>query len=282
MSETDPKTAYLAAAERLMHELASGGLRMGLSYAMLESALRDATLEAAFRQFERSGSKITTSSLHVATGIHRREVSRWLSERSDAAGGATSPVARASHDSPSARVVARWSTHESYQHADGRPIPLPLSMRSEGGQSFAGLVEEIGPEVRAKSVLEGLIAAGLVEALQDGSFQLTAAAYLPEANSTESIGFLAANVGDHLSAAVHNISAAPEDRFFERAMFSPSVSSTQAAALREAIAAKGMSLLQDMAALAAAEEDTGADPRGDAAGQRVRIGVYFYQDEADE
>ncbi|MGB1161383.1 MAG: DUF6502 family protein [Alphaproteobacteria bacterium] len=277
MKEADPKAAYLMAVRRLMIELAKGGLRMGVSHGMMESALRDATLEAAFSQFERSGAKITTSSLHVATGIHRREISRWMKQRESA----EQDLPPAANDSPSARVVTRWSTNRSYRHADGCPIALPMAKQPDG-PSFAQLVEEIGPEVRAKSVLEGLIAAGLVEDLQDGTYQLTSAAYLPEANSQESIAFLAANVGDHLSAAVHNISAAPDERFFERAMFNPDLPPHKVKAMREVLSTSAMELLQDMVALSEEKTPDADEPEGDVGGQRVRIGVYFYQEETNK
>lgn len=277
MTDTEPKAAYLAAVSRLMYELAKGGLRMGVSHGMLETALRDATLEAAYAQFERSGAKITTSSLHVATGIHRREISRWMKERDNAEQGGE---VRTANDSPSARVVTRWSSNRSYLNADGEPVALPMAKQSDG-PSFAQLVEEIGPEVRAKSVLDGLIAAGLVEDLQDGTYRLTSAAYLPEANSTESIAFLSANVGDHLGAAVHNISAAPEDRYFERAMFNADLSPHKVEVMKEALSKSAMELLQHMVNLSEDEVSGSDGSSGDTGGQRVRIGVYFYQDETD-
>ena len=274
MTETDPKTAYLEAARRLMQQLAQGGLRLGLSYGMMEAALRDATLEAAHQQAEKAGSKVTTSSLHVATGIHRREISRWLNERDQ-----ESKVAPLGNDSPSARVVARWSTNRSYIHEDGTPILLPMAKRNDGS-SFAQLVEEIGPEVRAKSVLEGLIAAGLVEDLEDGRYRLSTAAYLPEANSRESIGFLAANVGDHLAGAIHNIAASPEDRFFERAYFDDSVTAEGAAWINGVVSDSGMQMLQNMMGLMNQTEPVRVD-KGNVQDHRVRIGVYCYSEKND-
>lgn len=280
MNDNDPKSAYLSAVRRLLHELADGGLRMGLSHGMLETALRDATLEAAYAQFQKTDAKITTSSLHVATGIHRREISRWMKERENV----PDEAARTPNDSPSARVVTRWSSNRSYLSKDGTPVLLPMAKQSDG-PSFAQLVDEIGPEVRAKSVLEGLIAAGLVEDLRDGTYKLTSAAYLPEANSTESIEFLSANVGDHLSAAVHNIAAPVEERFFERAMFNADLPPKTVAVMREALATSAMTLLREMVALSEEQidepKDVTANATGDIGGQRVRIGVYFYQDEAD-
>ncbi|MAW52561.1 MAG: hypothetical protein CME01_07010 [Geminicoccus sp.] len=273
MTDQDTKAAYLSAAHRLMQEIAAGGLRMGLSHGMLETALRDATLEAAFSQFERSGAKVTVSSLHVATGIHRREISRWIKERAHEPN-----TVRPTTDSPSARVVTRWSSNRRYRDPQGQPLVLPMAKHSDG-PSFAQLVEEIGPEVRAKSVLEGLIAAGLVENLQDGTYRLKSAAFLPEANSRESIEFLSANVGDHLSAAIHNISAAPDHRYFERAMFNPEVSPAQVQVLRDALSVSAMALLADMGELSEKTPDEAEVPNE--AARRVRIGVYFYQDEVD-
>ena len=309
MTGTDPKHAYLQATQRLMQQLAAGGLRLGLSHGQLEAGLRDAMLEAAYQQSQRSGGRVTVSSLHVATGIHRREISRWLSERNEATtaaaaadgeaglpleagpadrsgtgatGGARGDNASAQtlgNDSPSARVVARWTTNAGYTDEQGEPLALPMQKRADG-PSFAQLVEDIGPEVRARSVLDGLIAAGLVEAQADGQFSLSAVAYLPEANSTESIGFLAANVGDHLAAAIHNISAPADARFFERAFFDDDVSAETVRALQDSVRTEGMDLLRGLVTTSDSVERAQREA-GDGGGQRVRIGLYCYTESRD-
>ena len=296
MTGTNLKHAYLQATRRLMQQLAAGGLRLGLSHGQLEAGLRDAMLEAAYLQSQRSGGRVTVSSLHVATGIHRREISRWLSERNEAAAGETgagetragesasakgdsASALTLGNDSPSARVVARWTTNAGYTDAQGEPLALPMQKRADG-PSFAQLVEDIGPEVRARSVLDGLIAAGLVEAQADGHFSLSAAAYLPEANSTESIGFLAANVGDHLAAAIHNISAPADARFFERAFFDDDVTAATVRALQETVRTEGMNLLRGLVTTSDSVERAQREA-GDGGGQRVRIGLYCYTESGD-
>ena len=309
MTGTDPKHAYLQATQRLMQQLAAGGLRLGLSHGQLEAGLRDAMLEAAYLQSQRSGGRVTVSSLHVATGIHRREISRWLNERNEATTAAAAGAAAAGqpleagpadhvgtgatggargdnasaqtlgNDSPSARVVARWTTNAGYTDAQGEPLALPMQKRADG-PSFAQLVEDIGPEVRARSVLDGLIAAGLVEAQADGHFSLSAVAYLPEANSTESIGFLAANVGDHLAAAIHNISAPADARFFERAFFDDDVSAETVRALQDSVRTEGMDLLRGLVTTSDSVERAQREA-GDGGGQRVRIGLYCFTEAID-
>ena len=296
MTGTDPKHAYLQATRRLMQQLAAGGLRLGLSHGQLEAGLRDVMLEAAYLQSQRGGGRVTVSSLHVATGIHRREISRWLSERNEVAVGETGAgetgageAAQAKgdsasaltlgNDSPSARVVARWTTNAGYTDAQGEPLALPMQKRADG-PSFAQLVEDIGPEVRARSVLDGLIAAGLVEAQADGHFSLSAAAYLPEANSTESIGFLAANVGDHLAAAIHNISAPADARFFERAFFDDDVSAETVRTLQETVRTEGMDLLRGLVTTSDSVERAQREA-GDGGGQRVRVGLYCFTESGD-
>ena len=323
MTGTDPKSAYLQATQRLMQQLAAGGLRMGLSHGQMETSLRDAMLEAAYTQSLQAGARVTVSALHVATGIHRREVSRWLAQRQDvetaarprrretgsatgietAKAGADTPAdadadagasasASASeiasaqtlgNDSPSARVVARWITNAAYTDEQGQPLTLPMAKQAEA-VSFAQLVEDIGPEVRARSVLDGLIAAGLVEPQTDGQYRLSASAYLPEANSTESIGFLAANVGDHLAAAIHNISAPADARFFERAFFDDAVSAATVQALQEKVQDEGMALLRGMVGVSDLVDRSDAETGtvlGDAGKQRVRIGLYCYAENLD-
>jgi len=52
--------------------------------------------------------------------------------------------------------------------------------------------------------------------------------------------------------------------------------------MREALSTSAMNLLQDMVTLSEDETLDGEDSSGDAGGQRVRIGVYFYQDETEK
>ncbi len=179
--------------------------------------------------------------------------------------------------------MARWITNAAYTDEQGQPLTLPMAKQAEA-VSFAQLVEDIGPEVRARSVLDGLIAAGLVEPQADGQYRLSASAYLPEANSTESIGFLAANVGDHLAAAIHNISAPADARFFERAFFDDAVSAATVQALQEKVQDEGMALLRGMVGVSDLVDRSDAETGtvlGDAGKQRVRIGLYCYAENLD-
>jgi len=65
-------------------------------------------------------------------------------------------------------------------------------------------------------------------------------------------------------------------------MFNPELPLRKVEAMREALSISAMKLLQDMVTLSEDETLDGKDHSGDAGGQRVRIGVYFYQDETEK
>ena len=65
-------------------------------------------------------------------------------------------------------------------------------------------------------------------------------------------------------------------------MFNPELPLRKVEAMREALSTSAMNLLQDMVTLSEDETLDGEDSSGDAGSQRVRIGVYFYQDETEK
>jgi hypothetical protein len=109
---------------------------------------------------------------------------------------------------------------------------------------------------------------------------LTDQAFVPQNSPIEQFDFLASNVGDHLRAAVHNLSpqrtAAP---LLEQSAFSEALSAEQALALHGYARKLWSTALQKfLVAASVAEERSKSTPLR---GHRVRFGMYFYDQSPD-
>src|SRR5262249_39285063 len=104
-------------------------------------------------------------------------------------------------------------------------------------------------------------------------------AFVPRGDAIRMLGFLGDNVGDHLSAAVHNV-VREGDRHFEQAVFADELSRESLAQIRsvvrnqwKALIEATVPLLQEMI-----DDDLRADRVRD---QRLRIGLYAFHDTLD-
>jgi hypothetical protein len=101
-------------------------------------------------------------------------------------------------------------------------------------------------------------------------------AFVPHGSPAEQLDFLGASVGDHLSAAVHNLSPArAQAAMLDQSAFSQDLSAEQVTALHQHARQLWASVLQKFlsaATLAEQRSQTAADHS-----HRVRFGVYFYQ-----
>lgn len=70
------------------------------------------------------------------------------------------------------------------------------------------LVAEVSKDVGARAVLDELVRLGAVDVDDDGLVRLKSHGFVPKDGLRESFHFLADNVSEHLSAAVHNMNGA--------------------------------------------------------------------------
>jgi len=257
---------------RLLRPLIGALMRRGVGYIALRDALKIVYVEEALRQ-RASEAEPTDSTVSLVTGINRREVRRLREE-------AAQPEAevvreRTTGVNMAARVVASWASAPAFAGPDGEPRPLGIA-DDETGPGLDALLRVAKVDVRAKTVTEELIRAGVAERDENGRLRLLRAAFIPEAPRDKML-FLAANVGDHLRAALHNLEGGTP-RFIERALFHNSIDAAQMQAVRPVLADMADKLLRQ------ANEKLLDGLPADAAAprKRLRLGVYYYETDADD
>jgi hypothetical protein len=201
-----------------------------------------------------AGRGATDSQLSVMTGLQRRDVAALRNAGAEMQPGINH----------AARLVARWlAAHQ------GRPLPR------KGEPSFDALALSVRRDVHPRTMLEQLLAAGTVTIADDGTVTLCETSYQPRPGGAEQLDYLAANLGDVLTAAVINTLSDPAP-YFERAVHYNQLSVAAVAELDAAFRKGQMALLHDINARAAALQAT---QPGRA---RFRAGGYFYTQDDPE
>ena len=130
--------------------------------------------------------------------LNRREVDRLLE-------AAAQPKAGARQRSPAARSSRIGAADTRYRTRGGAPRALP---RVGPAPSFESLAQEVTRDVHPRSLLEELLRLKLAKLVASADTVITLtrrglrAAWRP---APRMLGFLGANVGDHLQAAVANV-----------------------------------------------------------------------------
>ena len=239
--------------------------------AMLE-LLKKALVEEAAGTFSLADKGTSDTRIALLTGVHRKDVKRLRDESSQLGGVApNAPIA--------ASVVARWISEPRYLNADRSPRVLARTARRvcAGEPDFTTLVSEISTDLGARAVLDELVRLGVVELREDGMAALKATAFVPDDGHRESFHFLASNVSDHLSTAVHNLRP---DRHLaprlEQSAFSAGLSVEQAHELQQLARQLWSSALQQFLQTASIAEERSQGDSGPK--KRIRFGVYFHEE----
>lgn len=256
----------LSAVQTLLAPIARLMLAHGLKLAQAQELLKAAFVTAAVQARGAGSTDRMASVISVATGLHRKEVQRLL---------ASPPATEARGRSYAAEVFARWATGKRYRGPDGKPKPLPRTSSGDGGPTFEELTRAVSTDVHPRSILEELKRLNL--AVEDGGMvRLIAQEYFAGTDKRQALSFLAANVGDHLTAAVANVTATDTPPFLEQALFADELSAESARAA-SALATQAWrsafaSILPQLQAMA------DRDAKGAEKDWRVRIGVFALTD----
>lgn len=275
-----PATDIETTLRRLLRPLIAFLMSRGWGYIAFRDLLKRIYVEEALRAHDGEGTP-TDSQISLVTGINRREVKRLREE-------ATSPDAAEARDpmagvNLAARVVGTWVSAAAFRAADGEP--LALSVRNTGdAPGFDALLRAAHVDVRARTVLEELERAGVVERLPDDRVRLLRAAFTPS-EPREKLLFLAVNVGDHLRSAIHNLSGGTPS-FIERALFHNAIRADRLDAVRPVLAEMADRLLrqsnEQLLEGNLASTDDAAGDSGEAPLRRLRLGVYYYETDAKD
>lgn len=250
MAVVDDQTALLVAARALLGPLARLMVAGQVPYERVAEALQEAMRDAA-----RPG--------HADTPADERDA------RPEHATG----LPPAPQRSPAAEVFTRWLTAPAYQDATGQPRVLP---RGGPAPSFESLVRGVDAGVAPGGLLSELVRLGLATWLPDRDVVvLVRRDYVPRADLSRMLQFLAHNVGDHLAAAVENV-VSDVPPHVERAVYVNGLSRRSVVQAERWVSDRWAQLLAELApmleGLLARDE---ADP-GAAAPCRFRAGLYAY------
>ncbi|QTN23328.1 hypothetical protein HZ992_25025 [Rhizobacter sp. AJA081-3] len=241
-------------------------LRNGVSYNALANQLKPVFVDAARAELERGGVQPTGSALSVLSGVHRKDV-RTITEAPRGA----APVAHRGVPLAS-QVFTRWMTARRYRTRDGAPRALP---RSGAGITFESLSRELSLDVHPRTVMDELLRLGLVT-LEDDLLVPASTTFVPSRRLDELTALFSANAGDHIAAAVHNLTLdAP--RYLEQSVFADGLGADSVATLHEHARAAWSDAFAMMVKQARKHVAADADVP-DAERQRMRFGVYFYSE----
>jgi len=140
------------------------------------------------------------------------------------------------------------------------------------------LVGQVRTDIRARVGLDEWLRLGVVRLDEQDCVHLEAQAFVPQKGFDEKAAYLAHNLHDHASAAVHNLSGEGQP-FFERSVHYDALASVSVNTLREAVARDGMQTLLSFSRLAADLENV--DLPSIEQRQRITIGLYFYTEPND-
>lgn len=260
----------LRSAEELLLPLARLCVGHGVPFAKIEALFKVAYVRAARELRRESGTAGAAGSrdlsqVATATGLSRRTVARIGSDFAPRAVQRTSPATQ---------VLTRWLSEPALRHRNGRLRRLP---RQGPAPSFESLALSVTRHVHPRSLLDEMLRLGLVKLSDDGGHVVPVAQrVVPEADDSRLFGFLAANVGDHLSAAVANV-LHRDRRHTEQAVFSNTMSHEGVVAAQALIAAQWTQLLRQIVpALESLIERDRAVRRPPS--HRLRVGLYAYHE----
>jgi hypothetical protein len=265
-----PEPALAAEAIALvLQPLARLMIDHGLQLPSMVDLLKKALVDEAARAYGVADKGSSDTRISLLTGVHRKDVKRLRSApQVDTDATPLVPLA--------ATVVACWISEPRFLNADqtARPLARTPGRGLPGEPDFTSLVAEVSRDVGARAVLDELVRLGVVELRDDGFVVLKTNGFVPREGLRESFHFLAANVSEHLNAAVHNL--AP-DRVtppkLEQSAFSQNLTLAQAEQLQQLARRLWAKSLQQFLQTATVAEERSEGVAG--AKYRVHFGVYF-------
>jgi hypothetical protein len=265
--DASPAQQALAA---VLQPLARLMIDHGVQHAEVAELLKQLLVQESVARYGVDDRAVSDTRVALLTGVHRKDVRRLRA----AAGSAKKP--KATLPVPSA-VVARWISDPRFLNIDQSPRALARSPKvgTAGEPDFPALVAEVSRDVSARAVLDELLRLGAVELRPMGQVALVDQAFVPQGSPRALFDFLGGNVGDHLSAATHNLTPhSPVAPMLDQSAFSQDLSVQQVQELHRHARQLWAAVLQKfLAAATMAEQRSQSAPEHT---HRVRLGVYFY------
>lgn len=273
-----PEPALAAeAVAKVLRPLARLAIDHGLQLPAVIDLLKKALVEEAMQTYALEGKEGKKGSsdtrISLLTGVHRKDVRRLRTEAEQEQPAPLPMLPLA------AVVVARWISDPRFLNTDqsARPLARTPKHRQEGLPDFTMLVAEVSKDVGARAVLDELIRLGAVDTGDDGLVRLKSHGFVPKDGLRESFHFLADNVSEHLSAAVHNMNPYRQSNDMppklEQCIFSHNLSREQVDELHNLarnLWSKSLQPFLQAATVAEQRSQSSPEPL-----YQIRFGVYF-------
>lgn len=267
-----PSPALVLALRRVLRPLVKLMLARGITFPYFAELLKKLFVEVAAQDFRIGVKPATDSRINLVTGVHRKDVSRLRQSIEDEPQSVPSVV------SLGAQLVALWMGSSQYLDEAGQPRALPRFFSEGGAISFEGLVASVNSDIRSRVVLDEWMRLGVVGFDEEKRICLNTQAFVPTDGFDEKAFYFGHNLHDHAAAAVHNLTGT-RPPFMERSVHYNELSAASVELLAKAAQEQGMKALVAINKSAMAAEVT--DKQGNAAGQRMTFGVYFYSAPVD-
>ncbi|MBN2700700.1 MAG: hypothetical protein JXR29_04520 [Methylothermaceae bacterium] len=258
--------AIQSAAAAILRPLVRFLIGHGWTYGAMAEMLKVLCVEEAGRQQDPTAAALTDSKVSLLSGVHRKEVSRI---RQELAAGGSEELPLRHGVNVAAQLVALWVSRPDCQDEQGQPLALPL--RADKGPSVEALARQIKADMRPRTILDELVRAGIAEE-QAGLVQLQRTSYVSNVPA-DRLGFMGANVGDHLASAVRNLETDPPP-FLEQAVYFDALPQAVLEQVREALRERGMTMIRDVHREVSELEEQSRE----APSHRLRMGVYYYEE----
>jgi hypothetical protein len=265
------------AVAKVLRPLARLAIDHGLQLPAVIDLLKKALVEEAMQTYALEGKEGKKGSsdtrISLLTGVHRKDVRRLRTEAEQEQSIPLPMLPLA------AVVVARWISDPRFLNTDqtARPLARTPKHRQEGLPDFTMLVAEVSKDVGARAVLDELVRLGAVDTGDDGLVRLKSHGFVPKDGLRESFHFLADNVSEHLSAAVHNMNPYRQSNDMppklEQCIFSHNLSREQVDELHNLarnLWSKSLQPFLQAATVAEQRSQSSPEPL-----YQIRFGVYF-------
>jgi hypothetical protein len=257
----------LVAVREVLEPLIRLLVATGIDYTRFSAEMKLVFIEQARKEIQRIGSKETDSAVSLLSGVHRKDVRQWRESGLKESIAGEVPM--------SAQVYARWMQDVKYLDRRRKPKVLP---RLGPAPSFESLAKSVTQDVHPFTILTDLIRLGVVELAEEGGHEVVVPnpeGFVPPPGSAELMKLFRDNLYDHAQVATQNLVRNPKQ--LEQSVFAEGITHISAERLAQIARDIWSDMRREMIDQASALYDTDKDCKD--ANQRVRFGVYFYQDD---
>lgn len=257
------------ALSHLLRPLARIMLRHGMTAHEFTSVADAAFVAAARDVLTEQGKEPNFSRISSLTGLHRHAVSAIAG--TDHPEHCTSLATKHYQRNRLARVLSGWFENPDYTNADGRPRLLPFDGPAP---SFTSLVRQYSGDIYPRIILDDLSRVKAVRMTRDGMVRAVSRRFSSGGADPEALQHLGEATRDLISTLENNLTAGPDDRLFEDVVVTLNLPPDLVPLLRQLVARRGASFLEDIEGWLAQHERS---PRDLAKGlETVRAGVALH------